>query len=152
MNSPPKVSLRPITRENFYTVIRLMVKPEQRTSVAPNARSIAEAHYNDNVFFKAIYADETPVGFIMLAHPGTVKDLTRYYLWRLMVDQNHQGQGFGKIALDLLCEYVRTRPNADFLYGSYQPGELGPEKFYHRYGFEDIDEMEENEQVMRIKL
>jgi len=152
MNSHPKVSLRSITRENFYNVIGLMVKPEQRTFVAPNAKSIAEAHYNDNVYFKAIYADETPVGFIMLAHPGTIEGLTRYYLWRLMVDQNHQGQGFGKIALDLLCEYVRTLPNADFLYGSYQPGELGPEKFYHRYGFEDIDEMEENEQVMRIKL
>jgi len=69
MNSPPKVSLRPITSENFYIVIRLMIKPEQRTSVAPNVRSIAEAHYNDNVYLKAIYADETPVGFIMLADP-----------------------------------------------------------------------------------
>ena len=152
MNSHPKVSLRPVTRENFYTVIRLMVKPEQRTSVAPNARSIAEAHYNDNVYFKAIYADETPVGFIMLADPGTFGGPTRYYLWRFMVDQNHQGQEYGKMALDLLCEYVRTRPNADFLYGSYHPGENGPEKYYHGYGFEDIDEMDGNEQVMRIKL
>jgi diamine N-acetyltransferase len=152
MTHHPKVTLQPITRKNFYAVIRLKVKPEHRPSIAPNSQSIAEAHYNDNVYFKAIYADEDLVGFIMLADPAMFGDLTRYYLWRLMVDQKFQGLGYGKLALDLLCKYVRTRPNADYLYSGYHPGENGPEKFYHRYGFEIIDEMDGNDQVIRIKL
>ena len=140
-------------KDNLTAVLNLEVKPDQRNMVAPNSRSIAQANYQDNAYFKAIYADETPVGFIMLADPGSFDHSpTRYYLWRFMIDQNYQGQGFGKAALDLLCEYVRTRPNADYLYGSYHPEENDPGKFYKRYGFEDIDEIFGNEQVMRLKL
>lgn len=150
---PPQVSLKPITRENLFDVLNLEVKPEQRNLVATNARSIALANYSENVFFKAIYADEIPVGFIMLADPGKFgSNPARYFLWRLMIDQKYQGNGYGKAALDLLVEYVRTRPNAEYLYGSYHAEELGPGKFYKRYGFEDVDEMNGNEQVMRLKI
>ena len=46
--------------------------------------------------------------------PGKFEGSTRYHLCRLMVDQNYQGQGYGKLALNLLCDYVKTRPNYNF--------------------------------------
>lgn len=154
------IHFRDVTKANFWEIIRLKVLPEQ-THVAPNSVSIAEAHYWDYAWFRAIYYDSTPVGFIMLGDPicgETGHDAIfngRYYLWRLMIDHRYQKKGYGKKALDLLVEYVRQRPNADYLYSSYSEGEHGPEGFYLKYGFEKTGELTdgtEGEIVIRIKL
>ena len=59
---------------------------------------------------------------------------------------------FGKRAMDLLVEYVRTRPGAHELRLSCHPGEDGPEPFYRKYGFALTGKMLENEAEMRIDL
>jgi diamine N-acetyltransferase len=69
-----------------------------------------------------------------------------------MIAHDKQGKGYGRKALDLLCEYVRGRPNADYLYSSYVPGKDGPENFYLNYGFEKTGEMIEYEVEIRFKL
>ena len=33
-----------------------------------------------------------------------------YYIWRFMIDKKYQGQGFGKEALRLTLEYIKTFP------------------------------------------
>ncbi|MEW5699369.1 hypothetical protein [Pseudomonas synxantha] len=43
----------------------------QRSMIADNGASIAEAHFSENAWFRAIYADETLIGFIML-HIGAI--------------------------------------------------------------------------------
>jgi diamine N-acetyltransferase len=105
------VELREVTRENLRDVLRLKVAPEQEHFVADNAVSIAQAHfYPETAWFRAIYADETPVGFLMLSDNTSQP---RYYLWRLMLDARYQKLGFAKKALELLFDYVRTRPGAN---------------------------------------
>ena len=151
---------REITKENFWDVIRLKVLPEQK-HVAPNSVSIAEAHYWDYAWFRAIYFGDKPVGFIMLADPingETGEDAMfngRYFLWRLMIDHRYQKKGYGKKALDLLIEYVKTHPKAKYLYCSYSEGEHGPEGFYMKYGFKKTGELtpgDDGEIVIRIKI
>jgi diamine N-acetyltransferase len=58
------VSLREITEETVVTVCRLSdtLSPLQKKMVAPNAQSIAQAHFSEHAWFRAIYADEKPVG------------------------------------------------------------------------------------------
>ena len=69
------VSLREVTRENLKAVLHLKVDPSQEHLVADNATSIAQAHfYPEIAWFRAIYADETPVG-IMLLSDNTAKPL-----------------------------------------------------------------------------
>jgi len=153
-----KIHLQEVTKSNFMDLIKLKEKDEQKGFVAPNSVSIAEAHYSDFAWMRGIYFGDTPVGFLMLADPvkretGDAAEYNGiYYLWRLMIDQKHQCKGYAKNALDLLCDYVRTRPNADYLYASYGPGKNGPEKFYLKYGFEKTGKMMEHEIVIRIKL
>jgi hypothetical protein len=60
------VSLREMDIENLFEILDLKVKPEQESLVAPNAVSIAEAHFWPTGWFRAIYADDTPVGFVMV--------------------------------------------------------------------------------------
>ena len=114
--------------------------------MAPNEMSIAQAYFDCEIaWFRAIYADETPVGFLMLSDDI---DNQRYFLWRLMIDARYQKLGFAKRALELLFDYVRTRPGAKEILVSYRPGEAGPQVFYEKLGFVPTGEMDEDEVVM----
>lgn len=62
-----RVALRKITARTVRTICNLTVSDEQKNFVAPNAVSIAQAYFSKAAWFRAIYADETPVGFVMLA-------------------------------------------------------------------------------------
>ena len=63
-----QVSLREVTAETVTQVCRLSgtLKPPKSNFVASNAVSIAQAHFSETAWFRAVYADETPVGFVML--------------------------------------------------------------------------------------
>lgn len=141
------VTLREVTNANLYDVLRLRVAEDQRGFVAPNANSIAEAYFCPEAWFRAIYADETPVGFAMLYIDTEKPD---YMLWRFMIDQAHQGRGYGRAALDQIIEYVKTLPRAICLDLSYVEGEKGPEGFYRKSGFVATGEMDGDEYVMRL--
>jgi diamine N-acetyltransferase len=143
------ISLREVTAETVREICYLAVNEAQKHFVAPNAHSIAQAYFEPKAWFRAIYADETPVGFIMLYDDPEGPD---YFLWRYMIDACYQRLGFGKRAMDLLLEHVRGRPGAHELKLSCHPGEDGPEPFYRHYGFTLTGEWMGNEVVMRIDL
>jgi diamine N-acetyltransferase len=145
------VSLREITEETVVPICRLSdtLSETQQKLVAPNAVSIAQAHFSKQAWFRAIYADETPVGFIMLYDNP---EEPAYFLWRLMVAGPHQGRGFGRRAVELLIDYIKTRPHAQTLGVSYQPSEGNPEGFYRKLGFRPTGEIEHGEVVMRLEL
>ena len=143
------VSLREVTQETVNSILNLRVAKGQEQFVASNAFSIAEAHFSSEAWFRAIYADETPVGFLMLSDQP---DKGEYFLWRFMVDVQHQGKGYGRRALELLIDHVKTRPNAKELFLSHVPGTGSPEGFYHKLGFEHTGEQAGEELVMKLTL
>ncbi len=145
----PEVTPREVTAETVRAVCALEVGPEQRGDVAPNAVSIAQAHFEPKAWFRAVYADETPVGFAML-HADPEQEA--YFLWRFMIAAEHQGHGYGRQALDLVVAHVREQPGAKELLSSYVPGEAGPGEFYRRYGFAETGDADEGELVIRLEL
>lgn len=146
---PAALALVKIDSTNVRAVIDLAVKPEQQGYVAPNAVSIAEQCFDDESWMRAIYTDDTPVGFVLLSER---REVPRYYLWRYMIDAAHQGRGYGKAGLDLLVEYVRTLPGAVELFLSYQPGPNSPRDFYATYGFDETGIEHGGEIEMRLPL
>jgi len=132
------VELREVTAESLKAILGLRVADSQERYVASNAKSIAEAHFHPEAWFRAIYADEVPVGFLML-HDESLRAQPReadyYFLWRLMIDVRFQKLGFGRRAVDLLVAHVLSRPNARRLHTSCHRGEGSPEGFYRRLGF-----------------
>ncbi len=143
------VALCEITEETLRRILNLKVAPQQKNFVADNAVSIAQAHFSKHAWFRAIYADETPVGFAML-HDEPEKSI--YYLWRFMIDARYQKMGFGRQAMKLLIDHVKTRPNATALYLSYVPGEGSAQGFYERLGFEHTGEEDDGEYIMKLTL
>lgn len=143
------VSLREITADTLRAILRLKVRPDQERFVADNATSIAEAYFEPKAWFRAIYADETPVGFLML-YDDPEKQF--YYLWRFMIDARYQRLGYGRQALRLIIDHVRGRPGATSLGLDYTPGEGNPQPFYARFGFVETGEVVDGEQIMNLEL
>jgi diamine N-acetyltransferase len=137
-----KISMREITAATVRTVAALDVLPRQRGYVASNALSLAEALFNPGAWYRAVYADDKPVGFVQLFDPlapgaksrGTIAG-HEISLWRFMIDARYQGLGFGRRALDAVCSTVQENPRIHGLVSSYVPGPDSPEGFYLRYGF-----------------
>jgi diamine N-acetyltransferase len=154
------VSLREISKQDVRAVCMLDVGPNQAHLVAPNAVSIAQAHFHPQAWFRAIYADATPIGFAMLedwtqvAKPTdeAFHDTQSVMLWRFMIDHRYQKMGFGEQALLLIIAHARTRPNVTSMLLSFVPEENNPEPFYQRFGFARTGEEDEGELIMRLML
>ena len=144
-----KVTLREVTRQTLRAVLRLEVSADQTRFVASNAVSIAEAHFSPDAWFRAIYADEEPVGFLMLSDKPEEPE---YFLWRLMLGAEHQGRGYGRRALELLVEHVRGRPGATELLTSVVQEEGNPQPFYEAFGFVSTGVLDDGELVLRYAL
>lgn len=150
LGSAAVVTLREITKETLRAILDLKVAAHQEHFVASNAVSIAQAHFEpEAAWFRAVYADETPVGFVMLEDDPTHES---YFLWRFMIDARYQGYGFGKQALELLFEHVKMRPGATALFTSCVPGDGSPCPFYEKMGFVYTGDEDDGELVMRREL
>jgi diamine N-acetyltransferase len=147
------VSLRPITDANRATVEALAVTPNQRRFVSGVRESLLEASQEPDAraLYWAIYAEETPVGFVMIADEVGSPDYVAHYLWKLLVDERYQRRGFGTAALDLVAKYFRNRGVAA-MWTSAVPGEGSPIAFYERYGFERTGDLHGDEIMLRLDL
>jgi diamine N-acetyltransferase len=106
-------------------------------------------------WYRAIYAGQEPVGFVMLSYdvpPGDPDQPFRYFLWRLLIDSRHQGRGYGRGAMELVIEHLRDRPDATELVTSVHPGPGSPGPFYRGLGFEPTGEWLEDEEIYQLAL
>lgn len=152
----PDVHFKRITANTVVQICSLSetLTLQQRKMVADNARSIAQAHFSENTWMRAIYADETPVGFLML-HTGSDYedgiDCPGVFLWRFMIAGPFQRKGFGKKAMKRLIAHLRAQGVGE-LYTSCGQGDESPEGFYRRLGFTPTGELygDEIELVLRL--
>ena len=59
------ITFREIDKSNYMECICLKVKDEQRGFVADNARSLAEARFEEGLYTRAVYSDGVMVGFVL---------------------------------------------------------------------------------------
>jgi diamine N-acetyltransferase len=147
------VSLRPITDANREEVEALAVTPDQRRFVSGVRESLLEAAAEPgaHALYWAVYDDETPVGFVMIADEVDGPDYIAHFLWKLLIDQRYQRRGFGTATLDLIVEFFRDR-GVGAMWTSAGEGEGSPVAFYERYGFERTGELHGNEVLLRLEI
>lgn len=139
------VELRPVTKANFGPAINLEVSHDQVNFVASNLYSIAESKVYPECIPLVIYANDTPVGFLMYAFDN--KDES-YWICRLMIDRYFQGKGYGKDAMQQVIKEIQKRPNTDHVKLSISPSNQSAEKLYEQLGFKKTGEIVEGEEVM----
>jgi diamine N-acetyltransferase len=149
------VTLRPLTDGNREAVLSLRVTPGQEEFVSGVAESLLEAEEEPGgrALQWAVYADETPVGFVMISDDVDGPDYIPHYLWKLLIDERYQRRGYGTATLDLVVAYFRRRPGVDVIWTSAGQGEGSPIPFYERYGFERTGEIVfDDEALLRLAL
>jgi diamine N-acetyltransferase len=149
------IALREITADTVRQITSLSVSPEQQRFVASNATSLAQALFSPEAWYRAIYAGDSPAGFIMLydeslrASPPPQPQVA---LWRFMVDTKFQSQGVGSEALKQVIDHVRSKGLFSSLLVSYVPASGCPEEFYLRAGFKHTGKVDGGEIVLELPL
>lgn len=157
------ISLRKITLENRRAMFNLEVAEEQRQYVASNLSSVASCYVlsvnGGHPFPFIIYADEQPVGFVMITYgitgyeePSLAKD--NYCILRLMIDKQHQHKGYGREAMGKILEFIRTFPagGAQYCWIPYKRDNTAAKKLYESFGFRDNGEVFNNESITVLEL
>ena len=163
------IHLEKIDHRNVWDVIDLKVFRAQRDFVASNTISLVQAYSvrdSDTAAFPfAIYHDKKPVGFLMIGYneaasydafdvePAEVLK-NNYSIWRLMIDKRYQGRGYGREAIRLALDFIRTWPcgKAEYCSLSYEPENTRAAELYHSLGFEENGEMDGDEIIAVLKL
>ena len=144
------VTLRAIDDANREAVEALDVSPLQRQFVSDAASSIREAEREPGgrALYWAIYADDTPVGFVMISDEAEAPGYFPQYLWKLFIDERYQGRRYGAATLDLVADYFRRRPEVTIMRTSCGQGEGSPLGFYERYGFEQTGDIVFDDEIL----
>ena len=147
------VELREITEDNLEECIALVVADEQSQYIASNEGSLKDAENNTNVARPfAIYIDDKMVGFTMFAFDEEYEDPNdRYWLWRFMIDKNLQGRGYGRLALEEIIKYFNDN-GANNIKLSTKESNVKALSLYHKFGFKENGEMNDEEKVLVLDL
>ncbi len=151
------IELQKITDDNFDECIKLEPKEEQKSYIASNISSLAEAYValtnNEFPMPYAVYDNDMMVGFIMLSYDVN-DDESTYWVCRLMIDKRYQGNGYGKETMKKALELIKTFPygKASAVSLSYEPENLIAKKLYASLGFIETGKIAYGELVAKLAL
>lgn len=150
------IHFKRITAQSVIRICKLSetLTPAQRKMVSDNALSIAQAHFSEHAWMRAVYADDVPIGFILLHFGSDYEDgldCPGAFLWRFMIAGPYQGKGYGEKAMTRLFTHLRAMGIPE-LYTSCGLGEASPEGFYKRLGFVRTGDFYDDEPELVLKL
>ncbi len=140
------ITLKEITRNNFWDCISLEVTPEQVDFVTSNAVSIAQSKVQPECIPMAVYDDDLIVGFVMYCID---EDDSEYWIYRLMIDKNHQSKGYGKKAMELLLAKIKEDKSHDKIFLGVHKESFAT-NMYQSFGFEFNGQVFGKEHIMRL--
>ena len=154
-----------INGKNVWEILKLRVSESQKEFVAANDVSIIEAYTtvtaNGFAFPFGIYDDKIPVGFMMIGYDSAdywedTPDIARenYSLWRLMIDENYQKKGFGREAVSLGLDFIKSFPcgKSEYCWLSYEPENEVARQLYRSFGFVETGDTVGGEIIAVLKL
>ena len=136
------IQLRRITKDNFDSIKNLKVADYQNHFVSSAVDSLAQAWlYYDTAYPFAIYADDLPIGFVML---GYYESRKQYTLWKFFIDEKYQHKGYGRQALQLAVNYLHNNFGCEEIYTGVYIGNNIAKYLYISFGFEETGKIEAN--------
>lgn len=148
------ITLRELTRDTWEECVDLEVAEHQRNFVSSNLVSLAEAQFYPGTVCRAVYADEVMVGFVMYGPDAEYapEEQGAYAFVRLMIDQHHQGKGYGRAAFAAVIDTIKNIPESRVLYTSYDPENTHAGRLYEAMGFQQTGRMLDGEIIVALPL
>lgn len=155
-----KITFAEITKDNVNPIVRMNPGAVGERMVATNGISIAQGTYSKNAWFRAVMANDTPVGFVMLFDPtldleaAKAQDeaLDALYVWRFMIDFKHQGKGYGEQVMKLIIERAKSMPAINTVSLSYVQRDGNAKPFYELMGFRETGKVTDGEMEMALPI
>jgi diamine N-acetyltransferase len=140
------VSLRDITKDNFWDCISLEVCDDQKEFVTSNAVSLAQSKYRPECIPLGVFSGDEMVGFVMYCIDA---DDGEYWIYRMTIDRAHQGKGFGTEALKLLVERIKKDDTRHSITLGVHKESAAAVALYERFGFEFTGQVYGSEHIMK---
>jgi diamine N-acetyltransferase len=130
---PTQVYLEPVTVENWKACLALELAPSQKDFLPSNLYSIAEAQFYTEARSNAIYNTQNElVGYALFGRDIFTE---KWKIFRIMIDKHHQGQGYGKSAMNAIIAQISREPDGDEILISYQDDNQVARQLYAKLGF-----------------
>lgn len=146
-DQPSLLSLEPVNKENWRGVAQLKVTPEQQTFVAEPCYYLALCCYGGIWQPLAIMLDRDVIGMCMW---GIDPEDGSCWLGGVLIDQSHQGRGYGKAALQTALNMLAEQHGHRNFALSYNPTNQVAKKLYETLGFRETSEQVDDEVVARF--
>ncbi|MEX0320508.1 MAG: GNAT family N-acetyltransferase [Ruegeria sp.] len=149
---------RLLTKDTLRPLAALNVREAQIGFVASNLMTMAQSIFEPGSEIYGIWNDDIPVGLLAIvdmAHPEADldegDDPDGIYIWRLMVDQAHQGRGYGRAALEFVKSLAQERGRSKLIISVVdEPGGAMP--LYKVFGFRPTGRIAHGEVEMSMQL
>ena len=142
--------------ERAREFLLLEVKEKQKNLVSSVAQSFADALFPPDYengaplpWIRGVLRNTEPAAFIMCADP--TEQQKDAWLWRLLVDQSHQGRGIGRFAVESVLTRYREMGCPRVLV-CWAPVEGNAGDFYRKIGFVETGEKMGEEIVAEFKF
>ncbi|MCM3783724.1 GNAT family N-acetyltransferase [Neobacillus mesonae] len=143
-----KIDLKPVSVDNWYECTRLNVRQDQISVFpAPVVNWIAESKFVVEFELYAVYRDTDIVGFIVFCNRPD--EHGNYWIPALMIDEKHQGKGYGKAAMKKLIAHMKMMKCNRLMIGHRPQNQVAGE-LYESLGFQKVSEELQDGEVIRL--
>ncbi|MBU1082669.1 MAG: GNAT family N-acetyltransferase [Spirochaetes bacterium] len=140
------IHFKEITEENWIECIGLKEGENARKFIASNLFSIAQAQFYPKAISRAVYNDETMVGYTLYGEDEDEHDM--FHIDRLMIGLDYRNSGFASETLQLIIDEA-SKKNFKKLAASVHPENEKMHKLLSKFGFEFQGEFDDDEMVFR---
>ncbi|WP_170419099.1 GNAT family N-acetyltransferase [Ruegeria atlantica] len=147
-----------LSQETLRPLAALSVREDQTGFVATNLMTMAQSIFEAGSEIYGIWDGGEAVGLIAIidmSHPDAdlddEDDPDGVYIWRLMVDQSRQGQGYGKAALEFAKSVALEKGRANLVISVVDaPGSALP--LYQSFGLVPTGRLVDGEVELIMRL
>ncbi|SIS66086.1 GNAT family N-acetyltransferase [Neptunomonas antarctica] len=133
-----------LSPEILDSLLSLKIPDNEAHLISPNAEWIAEAAFMSKSITYGLFWRKQPVGLISLIDPRLLDqddDNDHFqgdflYVWRLMIDQHHRRQGYGRSAIRFAQSYAQLIGQKGVSLTTMDRASLNALPLYQSMGFE----------------
>ena len=140
------ITLREITKDNYEKICDLEVADDQKRHLSSNMESLVDSKFHETLVPRAIYNNDTPVGFIM----GEQTSSSRVEIYRFMIDSEFQQRGMGRAALELAIAEIQHIGGIKQIQICYHPENDIAKRLYFKLGFQEVGMSESGEDMLAV--